>query len=46
MPAKKTAVRYRVLRDFGENQKDDVIDLTPETAAVMVRDGLVTPVEE
>lgn len=49
--------RYRVLRDValpptGDDaqgriaQTDEVVDLDPETAALLVRDGMVAPAEE
>lgn len=45
MATKKTG-RYRVLRDFGGNVAGDLIDLDPELAAELVRDGMVAPAEE
>lgn len=45
MATKKTG-RYRVLRDFGGNLAGDLIDLDPDNAAELVRDGMVEPVEE
>ena len=44
--ATKKADRYRVLRDFGEYLAGDVIDLVPDDAADLVRDGMVAPAEE
>lgn len=49
--------RYRVLRDValpaaepgGQGtiaQADDIVELDPETAALLVRDGMVAPAEE
>jgi hypothetical protein len=45
---KKTsgAGRYVVLRDFGPNLAGDIIDLTDDAAADLLRDGMVAPVEE
>lgn len=45
MVTKKTggAGRYVVLRDFGGNVAGDVIDIDPDTAADLVRDGMVAP---
>jgi len=45
MAAKKTG-RYKVLRDFGGHTAGDVIDLDDETAALLIRDGMVAPVTE
>lgn len=41
MATKKTG-RYRVLREFGGHSVGDMIDLDPEEAALLVRDGMVT----
>jgi hypothetical protein len=38
--------RYRVLRDFGGNVEGDVIELTDEAAADLLRDGMVAPEQE
>lgn len=49
--------RYRVLRDVGIPAAEpggqgaialagDLVDLDPDTAALMVRDGMVAPAEE
>lgn len=58
MPAKKPGTaRYRVLRDAaipaaepgGQGtiaQAGDVVELDPDNAALMVRDGMVAPAEE
>ena len=45
MATKKTG-RYRVLRDFGAFIAGDMVDLDPATAAALIRDGMVAPVEE
>jgi hypothetical protein len=45
MATKKTG-RYRVLRDFAGHAAGDIIDLTDEEAATLVRDGMVAPVQE
>lgn len=45
MAAKKTG-RYKVLRDHAGRTAGDVIDLEPEEAALLVRDGMLTAVEE
>ena len=45
MVTKKTG-RYRVLRDFGGHTAGDTIDLAAEDAALLIRDGMVAPVEE
>lgn len=36
--------RYTVLRDFGGNLAGDVIEIEDDTAADLVRDGMVAPV--
>lgn len=58
MPTKKTGTaRYRVLRDSAVPAAEpggqgtialagDIVDLDADTAALMVRDGMVTPAEE
>ena len=50
MPAAKKpaggAGRYVVLRDFGGNQTGDVIELDPDNAADLTRDGMVAPADE
>jgi len=45
MASKKESatVRYVVLRDFGGNLAGDVLELDPENAATLVRDGMVAP---
>lgn len=45
MAAKKTG-RYKVLRDHAGHTAGDVIDLEPEQAATLIRDGMIAPVEE
>jgi hypothetical protein len=45
MATKKTG-RYRVLRDFADHVAGDLIDLTDEDAATLIRDGMVAPVQE
>lgn len=37
------AGRYVVLRDFGGNVAGDVLDLTEDAAADLVRDGMIQP---
>lgn len=44
--ATKKSGRYRVLRDFADHVAGDLIDLTDEDAALLIRDGMVTPNEE
>lgn len=58
MATKKPAsARYRVLRDVGIPAAEpggqgsialvgDLVELDPDTAALMVRDGMVAPAEE
>lgn len=41
MAAKKTG-RYRVLREFGGHAVGDTIDLEPDEAALLIRDGMIT----
>lgn len=45
MATKKTG-RYRVLREWGGHAAGDTIDLSEEDAALLIRDGMVAPVEE
>lgn len=45
MAAKKTG-RYRVLREHAGRQVGDTVDLEPEEAAPLIRDGMIAPVEE
>jgi hypothetical protein len=35
--------QYTVLRDFGEYLAGDVVELTDDDAALLVRDGMVAP---
>jgi hypothetical protein len=44
--ATKKSGRYRVLRDFGTYLAGDLIDLDDDTAAELVRDGMVERAEE
>lgn len=48
MAEKKTGrtTKYVVLRDFGGNLAGDVLDLDPESAAELVRDGMVQEQQE
>lgn len=41
MATKKSSGRYTVLRDFGGNLAGDEIDIDDDTAADLVRDGMV-----
>lgn len=45
MATKKTG-RYKVLRDFGGHAAGDTIDLDDETAALLIRDGMIAPATE
>lgn len=48
MPSKKEpggTVRYVVLRDFGGNLAGDVLELDPDSAADLIRDGMIAPEE-
>ena len=38
--------RYTVLRDYAEYVAGDVVTLTPDDAALLIRDGIVAPVQE
>lgn len=40
------AARYRVLRDHDGRTAGDVVDLDADTAALLIRDGMVAPAEE
>lgn len=48
MATKKEAgtARYRVLRDCAVGTEGDVVQLDPDLAADLVRDGMVAPAEE
>lgn len=41
--SKPNTAKYVVLRDFGGNLAGDVLDLDPDNAADLVRDGFVQP---
>lgn len=43
---KKTGTRYVVLRDFGGNLEGDVIECDPDTAADLIRDGMIREQED
>lgn len=45
MATKKTG-RYKVLRDWGGHVAGDTIDLPDEDAALLIRDGMIAPVQE
>lgn len=47
MPAKKDSgtTRYRVLRDCAAGAAGDVVDLADADAALLIRDGMLTPEE-
>lgn len=45
MATKKTG-RYKVLRDHAGRATGDTIDLSDEEAALLIRDGMITPAEE
>lgn len=44
--ATKKSGRYRVLRDFNGHAAGDMIDLDDDTAALLIRDGMVAPAGE
>jgi len=44
MAAKKTG-RYRVLRDFDGHRAGDMIDVDSDTAALLIRDGMIAAPE-
>lgn len=48
MATKKSAGsgRYTVLRDCAVGEAGDQVDLDPDTAADLIRDGMVAPAEE
>lgn len=48
MAGKKDAATnpYRVLRDHAGRAAGDVVELDPDTAALLIRDGMVAPAEE
>lgn len=46
MATKKQAGTYRVLRDFAEYSAGQVIDVADDEAALLIRDGMITRVED
>lgn len=38
--------RYRILRECGAGQAGDLVELAPETAEWMVRDGMAEPADD
>ena len=49
MAAKKetgATARYVVLRDFGENLAGDILTLDADSAALLIRDGMIAAAEE
>ena len=45
MATKKTG-RYKVLRDHAGRTAGDTIDLPDDEAALLIRDGMIAPVQE
>lgn len=37
--------RYRVIRDYAEGAAGDYVMLSPDDAALLIRDGIVEPAE-
>lgn len=45
MATKKTG-RYRILRDCSVGAAGDYVDVDPNLAALLIRDGMITETEE
>jgi len=46
MATKKTAAQYRVLRPWDGHEAGELIELDPDAAALLIRDGIVALTEE